>query len=51
MKERIPLSEDQKIRIKATLSRIKGGLKSPNKSQFEEPAHIFVPEAFDDADT
>lgn len=39
------LTEDQQSRIVATLARIRGGLNAPKGSQFEEPAHTYVPEA------
>lgn len=46
MNEKLKLSEDQQERINATLSRIRGGLRRKQPDQFEEPAHIFEPEAF-----
>ncbi|MEH6523360.1 hypothetical protein [Sulfitobacter sp.] len=39
------LTDDQKTRIAATLARIRAGLNASAGSQFEEPAHIYVPEA------
>lgn len=39
------LSEEQEMRIAATLARIRGGLNAHKGSPFEEPAHIFVTEA------
>lgn len=40
------LSKDQEERITATLKRIRAGLRRIQVNQFEEPAHIFKPEAF-----
>ena len=48
MKDDANLTEDQTERIKSTLARIRAGLeRKTGKSQFEEPAHIFSPEAYD----
>lgn len=49
MSEKTMLSEDQERRIAATLKRIRDGLDSKQAKQFDEPAHIFEPEAFDAA--
>lgn len=46
MSEKPKLSEDQEKRIASTLKRIQGGLRREQTDQFEEPAHIFEPEAF-----
>lgn len=51
MSEQPKFSEDQERRMAATLKRIRGGLNRENRSenpngQFEEPAHIFEPEAY-----
>lgn len=40
------LTEDQKKYIEEKLEKIRTGLKGPVDSQFEEPAHIYVSEAF-----
>lgn len=40
------LTKDQEERITATLKRIRAGLRRTQIDQFEEPAHIFNPEAF-----
>ncbi len=39
------LSNDQKDRINATLKRIRMGLERLQTLPFEEPAHLFKPEA------
>ncbi|MCR9214420.1 MAG: hypothetical protein NXI13_11940 [Proteobacteria bacterium] len=42
------LNEDQRRRIAATLDRIRAGLMEKKiESPGEEPAPVFVPEAFD----
>lgn len=48
MSEQPKLSDDQEQRIAATLKRIRGGLRRDQTDPFEEPAHIFRPEAFHD---
>jgi len=48
MADQKQLTKDQADRIAATLRRIREGLKSDVASPFEEPAHIFKPEAADD---
>lgn len=48
MSEEHTLTADQEKRIVATLKRIRGGFRRTQTNQFEEPAHIFVPEAFND---
>ncbi len=47
MKEVIPLTEEQQKKTEETLERIKEGLDCAVESQFEEAAHVFMPEAFD----
>lgn len=46
MSDKQKLTQDQENRIAATLKRIRGGLSRKQADQFEEPAQIFVPEAF-----
>lgn len=46
MKNDVKLTEDQEARIESTLKRIRRGLCRKQSGQFEEPAQIFVPEAF-----
>lgn len=45
MADQPELSDDQNDRIKATLKRIRAGLKREESPPFEEPAHVFKPEA------
>ena len=45
-----PLTKDQLRRIEATLARIRGGLAKAAPAAFEEPAHVFKPEAYRAAD-
>ena len=45
MAEEKQLTKDQKDRIDTTLKRIRAGLKRTETSSFEEPAHLFKPEA------
>lgn len=42
------LSDDQLKRIEATLKRIRSGLTKTKANPFNEPAHIFKPEAQND---
>jgi len=42
----VPLTVEQKQEIVDILDRIRAGLNIPLDSQFEEPAHIFTPGAF-----
>lgn len=46
-KEDVPLTADQEKEISEILERIRAGLDIPVDSQFEEPALIFNPGAFD----
>ncbi|MFT7527951.1 MAG: hypothetical protein ACI9LY_003111 [Arenicella sp.] len=48
MSENTPLSKDQLERIAVTLSRIRDRLHREQVSQFDEAAHIFRPEVFND---
>lgn len=48
MAEPEQLTKDQSDRIKATLKRIRAGLKRDHYPEFEEPAHQFKPEAASD---
>lgn len=45
-KAKIPLTTDQEQQVSDTLKRIRLGLQIPINSQFEEPAHIFIPGGF-----
>ena len=42
----VKLTNDQEERIRETLKRIRSGLNRKQTDQLEEPAHLFVPEAF-----
>ena len=42
MTESKPLTDDQKMRVKTTLNRIRSGLKAAVISQFDEPVHVFI---------
>lgn len=42
-----PLTDDQEMRIKATLKRIRAGLARAKEDPFAEPGHTFDPEAHD----
>lgn len=39
-----PLNDDQKMRVEATLKRIRSGLKAAATFQFDEPVHVFIGE-------
>lgn len=44
MPKDVKLTKDQERRIKATLKRIRCGLRRSQRDQFDEPAHLFAPE-------
>lgn len=48
MSENAAPLDEQERRIAETLARIRAGLGRPLAEPFQEPAHLFKPEAFHD---
>jgi hypothetical protein len=49
MRQSPQLTQDQQDRIKATLARIRGALRSGSGLSNREPAHVFLAEVSDES--